>query len=47
MHAKEVFIKELSALGKKLKKQEDAIIPKSRVKGEKDPMKIKLENITA
>jgi hypothetical protein len=47
MHAKEVFLKELSAIGRKLKKQEFANDEKSRIKNKKDPLKIKLENITA
>ena len=44
MHAKEVFLKELAGLGRKMKKQ-----PKdegSRVKNRKDPLKLKLEGIT-
>ena len=47
MHAKEVFLKELSALGRKLGKQVDAIDTKSRVHNKKDPLKLRLEGITA
>jgi hypothetical protein len=39
-------LKELSTLGKKLKKQDFAKDEKSRVKNMKDPLKLKLENIT-
>lgn len=44
-HAKEVFLKELSVIGKEFKKSKDALIENSRLKGKKDPMKLKLENI--
>jgi len=47
MHAKEVFLKELSALGRKLSKQSEATVPNSRLKNKKDPLKIKLEGITS
>lgn len=47
MHAKEIFLKELATLGKRLKKQEHALVENSRLKGKKDPLKLKLENITA
>lgn len=47
MHAKEIFLKELTTLGKKLQKQEHALIPNSRIKGKKDPLKLQLENISA
>ena len=47
MHAKEIFLKELSAIGRKLGKQEDARDNKSRIKNKKDPLKLRLENITA
>ena len=47
MHAKEIFLKELSAIGRKLGKQEDAKDTKSRIKNKKDPIKLRLENITA
>ena len=49
-HAKQIFIKELSAVGRKMDRQtrenSDALVAKSRVKGKKDPLKIKLEAIT-
>ena len=50
-HAKQIFLKELSAIGRKMDRQtkdgnEDALIADARVKGKKDPLKIKLENIT-
>jgi hypothetical protein len=47
MHAKEIFLKELSAVGRKLKKQDFANDETSRIKNKKDPLKLKLENITA
>jgi hypothetical protein len=40
-------LKELSAIGRKVKKQDFAKDEKSRVKNMKDPLKLKLENITA
>jgi len=46
MHAKEIFLKELSALGKRMKKQEWAKEEKSRVKDKRDPLKLKLESIS-
>lgn len=46
-HAKEIFLKELSALGRKMNQEKDAILSESRIKGKKDPLKLKLENITA
>ncbi len=45
MHAKDIFLKELSAIGKKMGRQKEAIDPTSRIKEKKDPLKIKLENI--
>jgi hypothetical protein len=47
MHAKEVFLKELAAIGRKLGKQTEAADPKSRIKNKKDPLKLRLEGITA
>jgi hypothetical protein len=47
MHAKEVFLKELSAIGRKMGKQTEAADEKSRIKNKKDPLKLKLESITA
>ena len=47
MHAKEVFLKELSAIGRKLGKQTDAADTKSRIKNKKDPLKLRLEGLTA
>lgn len=47
MHAKEVFLKELAAIGRKLGKQTEAADPKSRIKNKKDPLKVRLEGITA
>ena len=46
MHAKEVFLKELAAIGRKLGKQTEAADPKSRIKNKKDPLKLRLEGIT-
>jgi hypothetical protein len=46
-HAKEVFLKELSAVGKKMKQQEESLIEGSRLKGKKDPLKLRLESITS
>jgi hypothetical protein len=46
MHAKEIFLKELAALGRKLGKQSEAAVPNSRLKNKKDPLKLKLEGIT-
>lgn len=46
-HAQEIFLKELSALGRKMDQQSaDATIANSRIQGKKDPLKIKLESIT-
>ena len=46
-HAKEIFLKELSALGRKMNQSSaEATIADSRVVGKKDPMKLKLEQIT-
>ena len=51
-HAKQIFIKELSAIGRKMDRQvkqggnQDALLAKSLIKGKKDPLKIKLEQIT-
>lgn len=47
MHAKEVFLKELSAIGRKMSKQPEAADPKSRIKNKKDPLKLHLEGLTA
>jgi len=49
-HAKEIFLKELSGIGRKMDRQtkqgnEEALIANSRVKGKKDPLKLKLEQI--
>lgn len=46
-HAKEVFLKELSTLGKKFQKQEHALAEDTRIKFKKDPLKLRLENISA
>jgi len=46
-HAKEIFLKELSALGRRMSKDENAVLNDSRIKGRKDPLKLKLESITA
>ena len=45
-HAKEVFLKELSAVGRKFKAQEEARVEGSRIRYQKDPLKLKLESIT-
>ena len=51
-HAKQIFLKELSAIGRKMEHQTkrggntDALEAKSRIKGKKDPLKLKLEQIT-
>ena len=50
-HAKQIFLKELTAIGRKLDKQtkadnSDALVSNSRIKGKKDPLKLKLEAIT-
>lgn len=47
MHAKEVFLKELAAIGRKLGQQPEAKVEKSRIKNKKDPLKLRLEGITA
>ena len=46
MHAKDIFLKELSAIGKKMGKQKEAIDTTSRFKEKKDPIKLRLENIS-
>ena len=50
-HAKQIFLKELSAIGRKLDRQSkddnDVLVPNSRIKGKKDPLKLKLEAITS
>ena len=51
MHAKQIFLKELSAIGRKFDRQakagnSDALVSDSRIKGKKDPLKLKLEAIT-
>ena len=46
-HAKEIFLKELSALGRKMNQQgADVKVVDSRIRGKKDPIKIKLEQLT-
>lgn len=46
-HAKQIFLKELSAIGRKMDKQSpDSLVAKSLIKGKKDPLKLKLESIT-
>ena len=47
MHAKEVFLKELATIGRKLGQQPEAKVEKSRIKNKKDPLKLRLEGITA
>ena len=45
-HAKSIFLKELSAIGRKMDKSSpEASQPHARIKGMKDPMKLKLEQI--
>lgn len=49
-HAKQIFLKELSAIGRKMDQQtkqgnSEALIENSRIKGKKDPLKLKLEQI--
>ena len=44
-HAKQIFLKELSGIGRKMQNQ-DALAAKSRIKGQKDPLKLKLEQIS-
>ena len=54
-HAKQIFIKELSAIGRKLDRQttpsiggnQAALVDGSKLKGRKDPIKLKLESVTA
>ena len=46
VHAKEVFLKELSAIGRKMKTQDWAKDESSRVKNKKDPLRLKLESLT-
>ena len=50
-HAKQIFLKELSGIGRKMDRQtkmdnQDALVAKSRIKGTKDPLKLKLEQIS-
>lgn len=46
-HAKEIFLKELSALGRKMNQQgSEALVIDSRLQGKKDPIKLKLEQLT-
>ena len=46
-HAKEIFLKELSALGRKMNQQgSEALVTDSRLQGKKDPIKLKLEQLT-
>lgn len=46
-HAKEIFLRELSGLGRKMEQQSsEANIMDSRVRGAKDPLKLKLEAVT-
>ena len=51
-HAKEIFLKELSAIGRTFNNQvknpdapEVVLVPNSRIVGQKDPLKLKLEQI--
>lgn len=51
-HAKEIFLKELSAIGRNFNNQannadapEVVLVPNSRIVGQKDPLKLKLEQI--
>ena len=53
-HAKQIFLKELSAIGRKLERQtskeggnQEALVINSRLKGRKDPLKLRLESVTA
>ena len=47
MHAKEIFLKELSSIGRKFDEQGASVNkPFSRIKGAKNPLKLKLECIT-
>ncbi len=44
-HAKQIFLKELSAIGRKMDRQtknqnQEALVAKSRIKGKKDPLKL-------
>jgi len=39
-------LKELSTLGRKMNQDKSSFMDDSRVKGKKDPLKVKLENIT-
>jgi len=41
VHAKRVFLKELATIGRRLEKANS----ETAIKGKKDPMKLKLENI--
>jgi len=52
-HAKEIFLKELSAIGRTFNNQvknstplESPLVANSRIVGLKDPLKLKLEAIT-
>lgn len=47
MHAKEIFLKELSAVGRKIGKQKEASVEGARLKNYKDPLKLRLESITS
>lgn len=49
-HAKEIFLKELSGIGRKMDREEKtgnqgASVANARVKGKKDPLKLRLEQI--
>jgi hypothetical protein len=46
-HAKEIFLKELSAVGRKMGKQREASVEGSRLKNKKDPLKLQLERISS
>ena len=46
-HAKEIFLKELALLGRKMHHQKEALLANNRVENKKDPLKLKLESITA
>jgi hypothetical protein len=52
-HAKEIFLKELSAIGrnfnnqaKNAKPEDSALVANAKIVGMKDPLKLKLERIT-
>ncbi len=45
MQAKEIFLKELAAIGKKMNKQEGVNLEGTRLKNQKDLTKLRLESI--